>query len=67
MSSKVDKYYSIDLKVIHRGYLIRIIHRILLKTEPVFYDFWEFLADENVFQRSIAIVMGPTPPGTGVI
>jgi len=25
------------------------------------------LAESRVFERSIAIVMGPTPPGTGVM
>jgi hypothetical protein len=31
------------------------------------YEEAKFLADSSVFQSSIAIVMGPTPPGTGVI
>jgi hypothetical protein len=31
------------------------------------WKLWILLAEMRVFERSIAIVIGPTPPGTGVI
>ena len=45
-----------------------VVYTGRLSTGPgAFYEEAKFLADSSVFQSSIAIVMGPTPPGTGVM
>jgi hypothetical protein len=57
-------FFSLSI-ILLLEFIILYTHKNILPTGGYFYSV--FLKEINVFFISIAIVIGPTPPGTGVI